>query len=103
MIDFALGFLTALVLQYVISKIYVRALEKRLETKIAETLTKLKETIIPARIEVANGVFYMYNRETNEFLAQGNTFDELEKTARSKFPNKLFNVPQSELNEIEKG
>jgi len=102
MIDFALGFMTALILQYIVTKIYVHMLEKKLEEKIEESLTKLRETIIPARIEVANDTLYMYNRETNEFLAQGNSFMELEKAARLKFPNKLFNVPQSELNEIVK-
>lgn len=100
--DFVLGFATALVIQYVISKIYVRVLEKKLENRLEELTLKLRETIIPARIESAGSVLYMYNRDTNEFLAQGNSFLELEKAARLKFPGKLFNVPQSELNEFVK-
>lgn len=102
MIDFALGFATALLIQYIVTKIYVKLLEKKLEQKLSETIENLKKTIIPARIEAAGTVLYMYNRETNEFLAQGNSFMELEKAARLKFPGKLFNVPQRELDELAK-
>lgn len=98
--DFILGFLTAVVLQYILNRVYMKLFEKRAQGIIDETMRKLKDTIVPARIEVNQGVLYMYHRDTNEFLAQGNTFKDLEEAARSKYPNKLFNVPQDNLNSI---
>jgi len=100
MLEFLVGFFIGTVLYKTYIDIKVKLLEKRLEERIELTLTQLKKSIINSKIEVDNGVYYLYNRETNEFIAQGNTFDELEKAAKTKFPDKLFNVPQKELNEI---
>jgi len=69
----------------------------KLERGITERLEKFREKVIPSRIEEENGVLYLYNSDTNEFLGQANNFDELEKSMADKFPGKLFNVPQDEL------
>jgi hypothetical protein len=102
MVEFLLGFTTAVILQYILNKIYMSVFEKRAQQIIDDTMTKLRETIVPARIEIEHGSLYMYHRETNEFLAQGKNFEELENAARSKYPNKLFNVPKDELNFMER-
>jgi len=39
----------------------------------------------------------MYNRETNEFIAQGNTFEELETRLKKEFPDKYFDVKQEDI------
>lgn len=71
---------------------------KELDGSIAEKLKTLKEKLVPSRIEEENGVLFLYNSETNEFLGQGNSFEELENNMKEKFPDKLFNVPQEEIN-----
>ena len=75
---------------------------KELDSSISERLKSLKEKIVPSRIEEDNGVLFLYNSETNEFLGQGTTFEELESVMKEKYPNKLFNVPQSEIDKYVK-
>lgn len=75
---------------------------KKLERGITERLEKFREKIIPSRIEEENGVLYLYNSDTNEFLGQANSFTELEQTMMTKFPGKLFNVPKEELSKFTK-
>lgn len=70
---------------------------KELDEVVNEKLTMLREKIIPSRLEEENGILFLYNRNTNEFLGQGSSFEELEKNMREKYPDKLFNVPQEEL------
>lgn len=101
MFEFFIGLLAGIALMNLISAIRVRMEIKELDELLSQKLEKLKEKIIPSRIEEENGMLYLYNKDTNEFLGQGKTFVELEKNVREKFPNKLFNVPQEELNKYE--
>ena len=98
--DFLLGIAVGFILLKVAVKIEMYLLEKRIENRINTFFEELKKQIVPSRIEIVHGSLYMYHRETNEFLAQGKDFAELEKAAKLKYPNKLFNVPQDELNII---
>lgn len=92
-----IGVILALAALNIIARIYLDIKEKQLDDAIKDGLAKLKETIIPSKIENVNGRLFLYNCETNEFLAQGNNLQELNDAARSRFPNKLFNVPAEQL------
>lgn len=100
MLEFFVGILIGVLAHRTYINIRVQFLEKQLEQRIENLLEDLRNSIIDSKIEYANGIYYMYDRETNEFLAQGSTFEELEKAARQKCPNKRFNVPHDELVEI---
>lgn len=97
MLEIILGVLIGIFLHRAYIHIRVQMLEKRIEQKIDTVLTEFRKNIINSKIEFVNGVYYMYDRQTNEFIAQGTTFEELEKAARAKCPDKLFNVPHEEL------
>lgn len=101
MIEFFLGIFVGVTLLSVYNAIRTRMEIKELDDLLKKKIESIKEKIIPSRIEEENGMLYLYNKETNEFLGQGKTFSELEKAVREKFPNKLFNVPQEELNKYE--
>ncbi|MFZ9404032.1 MAG: hypothetical protein ACO25Q_06905 [Sediminibacterium sp.] len=92
-----IGFLLALVVIKSLAVAYKQISDEKLDEKIKEGLEKLKETIIPSRIEISNGMLYLYNSETNEFLGQGKTMQELNDAVKKRFPNKLFNVPDEQL------
>lgn len=79
----------------------LRAL-KELDGAIDKTLSSLKEKIIPSRIEEENGMLFLYNKNTNEFLGQGKSLVELEHAVRTKYPDRLFNVTQAELDKFNK-
>lgn len=70
---------------------------RELDDNINETLKKIKDKIVPARIEQHGLMLYLYNSETNEFLGQGVNFKELENAVKAAHPKKIFNVPQSEI------
>lgn len=88
-----MGFLVISVIRSISATMHQKQMEM-LDDKFKEGMEKLKQTIIPSTIEEANGMLLMYNSETNEFLAQGKTMQELNENAKLRFPDKLFNVPQ---------
>ena len=98
--DFLIGLLLGILAHRFYIYVRVSMLEKRLDKKVEEVLTEFRKSIIKSRVEHVNSVYYLYNRDTNEFIAQENTFDELEKAAKLKHPDKLFHVPHSELMEL---
>lgn len=60
-------------------------------------LEELEDRVIDARLEFDEGMIRMYDSETDEFLAQGKTWDELNDILKFRFPNKLFNVKQEQI------
>ena len=61
-------------------------------------LEAFEERVVKARLEFEDNVIRMYNRETDEFLAQGKSWDELNDTLKQRFPDKLFDVNQEQIN-----
>lgn len=60
-------------------------------------LEALEESVIDTRIEFDDNIMRAYNMETDEFLAQGKTWDELNSVLRNRFPDKMFNVKQDQI------
>jgi hypothetical protein len=56
--------------------------------------------IIKIRIEHSKGIFYIYNMETNEFMAQGDTRIIVERNLRERFPDTLFAATNENLREV---
>jgi hypothetical protein len=81
----------------------VRMRVARLEKALVDGIRKFREHVIPSRIEEVNGRLFLYNRETEEFLGQGTTFEELNIHVKERYPNKLFDVPEGELSKFIKG
>lgn len=100
--DFFLGVLFGILLHSFFLYVKMRMIERRLNTKIDEVLDRIKQNVIPSKIEESNGMYYLYNRETEEFLGQGTSMVELEKSVRAKFPDKLFDVPNEQLMKVMK-
>jgi len=42
-------------------------------------------------------MMYMYNKDNNEFIAQGSTWEELNSNTSSRHKNVMFNLPTSEI------
>ena len=69
----------------------------KIEQATSAGLAKFRETVIPSIIEQVGDYLFLYNKETGEYIAQGKTFSELEINAKNRYPEKLFNVKQSEI------
>ncbi len=63
-----------------------------------DLLDAFEERVIRARLEFDSQAMLCYNRETDEFLAQARTWDELNDILQKRFPNKMFDVPQEQIN-----
>jgi hypothetical protein len=58
---------------------------------------KVNDTIIPIKVDHHNGVFFVYNKDTEEFMGQGNSRKELEFNLAKRFPDKKFAADKESL------
>jgi hypothetical protein len=58
---------------------------------------EVNNTIIPIKIDRHSGVFYVYNKDTEEFLGQGDTRKELELNLAKRFPDQKFAADKESL------
>ncbi len=65
-----------------------------------EELREQQENFIPIVIEKHNNVFYVYNKETNQFMGQGVSRKELEDILHKSFPGKRFGATEKNLIEM---
>ena len=54
---------------------------------------------IQITIEKHNDVFYVYDRHTNEFMAQGSSKQEVETNLKKRYPGKTFGCAESNLSQ----
>lgn len=57
-----------------------------------EVLKKLSDMIHKVKVENVNDVEYWYDADSNAFLAQGRTLDEVINAIKSRFPDHIFLV-----------
>jgi hypothetical protein len=62
----------------------LKTFQQSLDTATEET--SLREV----KIETVNNYFYIYDKESNDFLAQGATVEEAMLQIEQRFPNKKF-------------
>jgi len=60
---------------------------------------QVEESVIHITIEKHNEMFYVYDRETNEFMAQGSSKDEVETNLQKRYPGKRFGCAESNLSQ----
>jgi Na+-transporting methylmalonyl-CoA/oxaloacetate decarboxylase gamma subunit len=60
---------------------------------------QVDENVIQINIEKHNNVFYVYDKETNEFMAQGSSKDEVETNLKKRYPGKSFGCAESVLSQ----
>jgi hypothetical protein len=90
------GIIGGIVASYIIKRELIGS-EDEINEQVHEIMNKMKQTVVPCKLEFVNNTILMYNRETNEFIAQGNTFEELETRLKKEFPDKYFDVKQEDI------
>jgi len=63
----------------------------------AETVKAVNESVIQITLEKNNGIFYIWNKDTNDFMGQGKTRQELENALAKRYPDKKFALDPKEL------
>ena len=74
--------------------------KKRETSRIEELADKIQQTFIETRVEKIGQIFYLHDKETGEFLAQGETPEALSSALRERFPKKRFVMDKNDLNMI---
>ena len=60
---------------------------------------QVEEGVVQISIEKHNNMFYVYDKETNEFMAQGSSKDEVETNLQKRYPGKRFGCAESNLSQ----
>jgi hypothetical protein len=77
---------------------HAKQITEKLLDRLQESSEQDEESI-QITIEKHNNTFYVYDRETNEFMAQGSTKDEVETNLRKRYPGKSFGCAESNLSQ----
>lgn len=94
---FALGFFVG---WWMREQLALRRIDKML-TQIEDELDEAEEaSLVKIKIEKHSEVFYVFNQETDEFMAQGIDRKELEDALAKKFPEKTFMATPANLKEV---
>ena len=72
---------------------------KKIDAMISH-MEDVTSNVIRIRIEHVNSMLYIYNMETNEFMAQGSTRQQLEKNLSDRFPDTKFAATAENLKEV---
>jgi hypothetical protein len=97
-LGFVLGFATT----WFIMKAFLWYLRFRndiLKQDLEEVSKKIKETIIKVNIEKHGDIFYIFEKETDNFVAQGKDIAEIKKVMLERFPKKTFVATEDQLKE----
>jgi vancomycin resistance protein YoaR len=88
---------------YLTMKLAVNILMRRLTRDIEQLEVELNQhqKTIQARVELHNNEFFVYNNNTNEFMAQGATLQDLRKRIRDQWSTYRVSVVAGDENVLE--
>jgi len=83
----AVGIFIGVTAFYLTMKLAVNILMRRLAQDIEQLEVELDQhqKTIQARVELHNNEFFVYNNDTNEFMAQGATLQDLRERIRNRW------------------
>ena len=73
--------------------------ERRIKDFSEHIIEHISKDVIEISIERHDGVMYVYDLETQAFMAQGKNARELETVLREKFPRKTFAASTKDIKE----
>jgi len=91
--DLAVEIIVWCLLIWLISKFfsgYFQARNDILKEEIDDLSKKLKDKIIHVNVEQHGSVFYLYERETDRFIAQGSDINEIKKKCADRFKDAVI-------------
>lgn len=103
MIDFIVDTVFWLIVIWLVMKVFETYLEAKNEVlaKQVEDMTKqIKEQIIHVNIEKHGGMFYLFEKDTNRFIAQGTNFEEVQKHCVTRFRGKSVVADEVQMDQL---
>ena len=79
---------------------YLIAKNEELEAQIKDLTQKVKDQIIHVNIEKHGNVFYLFEKDTNRFIAQGSNFEEVKNHCETRFKNKSVVADEAQMDQL---
>ena len=97
-----LSLLAGIVYGWRLRGIHLKVVTQKIMQELSEQLEEEAESdeLIQINIEQHSGVFYVYNKQTDEFMGQGSSKEQLEDVLAKRFPGKRFACPEKILKEV---
>lgn len=93
-----IGFLIGIVTMALAVRVVAWAAERKLQGMIQNLQDQIEASRIYLKIEKhSDGSLIAYNKHTDEFIAQGKTFEDLAEAFKSRFPDKTGVVDKDDL------
>lgn len=79
---------------------YAKRVVHMLEQRLGRMAEEMKKRAVEVRVEQQGDTFFVYNANTGEFLAQGDSHEAITKTLNDRFPNTFFTADRDELRKL---
>ena len=80
-----------------IARLYLEARTQVLAEELDQLQKRIKNRFIQVNIEKHGEVYYLFEKETGNFIAQGSNMDELKAHCDARFKNKVVFANDEEL------
>jgi signal transduction histidine kinase len=62
-----------------------------------EVVDEIGDRRVRIKAEIDDGIIFVYDSETGEYMAHANSYEDIEEELSKKFPGKLFDIPGDQL------
>ena len=103
MIDFVIDVIFWLVVIWLFMKVwekYLTVKNEALVEQIKDMQAQIKNTVIHVNIEKHNDTFYLYEKDTQEFIAQGSNFEEVKRHCETRFKGKAVVADEAQMEQL---
>ena len=103
MIDFIVDTIFWFVVFWLLIKVwqvYLTAKNEALVEQIKDMQAQIKNTVIHVDIEKHDDIFYLYDKDTREFIAQGSNFEEVKQRCEARFKGKAVVADEVQMNQL---
>ena len=103
MIDFIIDTIFWMVVFWLLMKVveaYLVAKNEALVEQIKDMQAQIKNNVIHVEIEKHNDVFYLFEKDTHRFIAQGSNFDEVKQHCQTRFKDKAVVANEDQIEQL---
>lgn len=66
----------------------------RMAEEIEHTEKEQEDTVLQIKVEQHENMFLVYNEDSGDFMAQGNTFEDAQEALIKRYPNNKFIIKE---------
>ncbi len=79
------------------ASLYLKAKNEILQEDLDQLTKKIKDKIIHVEIEKHGSIFYLYEKDTDRFIAQGSNINEIKKKCEDRFKDSVIIADSDKL------